>query len=798
MSNKTSTDDRGLMDLYHSYQEGRVSRRDFMRGAAVMGVGAVAAPAMLSTLPGPSAGAARQPASAQAGPAALDLAEWSYFWVGVERLHHPANGTMVSGRQMYVEYFTPAQVRHPYTFVLVHGGGGQGTDWMGAPDGHPGWVTYLLQEGYKVAVVDRPGHGRPPIHPILHGGFPAQAATLEQFSGQFTPPNAARPATNDLRKLHNQWPGTGEIGSKDLDQFVASQGGSWVQVPSGGGGRGAAAGAPVAPPPLDGGVGTGNETYHMIWRQNGAEMLDKLGPSIIVTHSAGGPFGWIVAEARPNLVKGIIAVEGAGAPFQGQNLWGLSDVPVAYDPPVSDPAQIKTKRVTPADSTVNPYLLQQEPARKLKNLLNTPVALVTSEASFASPGSPAAAEYLRQAGVKAEDIRLVKANVHGNGHMMMVEKNNRQVLQVLLDWANHNVTQTGAASRAPRATAGTAGTGAGAAGNTTAMKVSDWGYFWVGTNHKPMPYGTILSGQMFVQYFKPAQQRGLPVILVHGGTGQMLHYMGAGDGMAGWAHHYVQAGYPVYLVDRPGHGRAPFHPDALGPIGNQPTYAGIVADTRRSAAMPNKQWPGTTGEVGDPLVDQFMASQNGSMADLVLQQTMWALGGAELLDRIGPAIVQVHSAGGPFSWLVGNERPNLVKAIVNVEGGGGANAPWGLTNTPLAYDPPVFNPDDLKFRQVTPPEGSNQPAYRLQDNPVRKLKNLSQMPILYVVAERSGRNGQPIIEFLKQAGCQAELLNLKDKNILGNGHFMMIEKNNKQVFDAIRGWIEQKLPPVKA
>jgi pimeloyl-ACP methyl ester carboxylesterase len=121
----------------------------------------------------------------------------------------------------------------------------------------------------------------------------------------------------------------------------------------------------------------------MIWRQDGAEMLDKLGPSIIVTHSAGGPFGWIVAEARPNLVKGIIAIEGAGAPFQGQNIWGLSDVPVAYDPPVSDPAQIKLKRVTPEENIpgINPYNLQEEPAHKLKNLLNIPVALVTAEGS---------------------------------------------------------------------------------------------------------------------------------------------------------------------------------------------------------------------------------------------------------------------------------------------------------------------------------------------------------------------------------------------------------------------------------
>jgi len=59
---------------------------------------------------------------------------------------------------------------------------------------------------------------------------------------------------------------------------------------------------------------------------------------------------------------------------------------------------------------------------------------------------------------------------------------------------------------------------------------------------------------------------------------------------------------------------------------------------------------------------------------------LWASRGAELLDRIGPAIISVHSAGGPFSWLVANERPHLVKAIVDVEGAGAPftpQTPWG-------------------------------------------------------------------------------------------------------------------------
>ena len=35
----------------------------------------------------------------------------------------------------------------------------------------------------------------------------------------------------------------------------------------------------------------------MAWREAGAELLDKIGPAIIMTHSAGGPFGLLVAAS---------------------------------------------------------------------------------------------------------------------------------------------------------------------------------------------------------------------------------------------------------------------------------------------------------------------------------------------------------------------------------------------------------------------------------------------------------------------------------------------------------------------
>lgn len=38
-----------------------------------------------------------------------------------------------------------------------------------------------------------------------------------------------------------------------------------------------------------------------------ARLLDRIGPAILLTHSASGPVGWIVADRRPGLVKAIVA-----------------------------------------------------------------------------------------------------------------------------------------------------------------------------------------------------------------------------------------------------------------------------------------------------------------------------------------------------------------------------------------------------------------------------------------------------------------------------------------------------------
>ena len=110
---------------------------------------------------------------------------------------------------------------------------------------------------------------------------------------------------------------------------------------------------------------------------------------ILLTHSQGGAFGWLVADARPNLVKAIVTLEPAAPPIRGVDTakvtynqggglsWGVANSPIAYEPAISDAKELQTVLETQAPSADKvPCYVQQEPARKLKNLQNIPVLLM--------------------------------------------------------------------------------------------------------------------------------------------------------------------------------------------------------------------------------------------------------------------------------------------------------------------------------------------------------------------------------------------------------------------------------------
>ena len=340
-----------------------------------------------------------------------------FFYVGGKYVGPP--GQEIMQGQIYVEVLAPKDVKRPYPLVLIHGAAQTATNWMGTPDGRKGWAEYFVEQGYIVYMIDQPMRGRSAYHPD-DGKTRMFSAKGEQF--QFTA--IETDGTWPQAKKHTQWPGDGpnkgRKGDAIFDAFYATQ----VET-----------------------VLSAEETEQRN-KEAGAALLDKIGPAIVLTHSQSGAFGWLIADARPKLVKAIIAIEPSGPPFEATIIgtgkarpWGPTDIPITYDPPVKDPSEFALVRDEKPDGP-DKFLcwMQKDPARQLVNLKNIPTVVISAEASYHQLYDNCTVKYLKQAGMAhIEWIPLQSKGIHGNGHMVMIEKNNLQIAKLIDDWVVKNV-----------------------------------------------------------------------------------------------------------------------------------------------------------------------------------------------------------------------------------------------------------------------------------------------------------------------------------------------------------------------
>lgn len=336
------------------------------------------------------------------------VARREFFYAGGEYVGPP--GQEVMHGQMYVEKLTARDNRHPYPLVMFHGMAQTATNWLGTPDGRPGWAELFAAEGYDIYLVDQPARGRSAWQPKIDGELTSFAASFQEWL--FTA-SAADPRWPQAAK-HTQWPGSGKRGDPAFDAFYATQ------VPY---------------------LADQVETQRLMLAA-GAALLDRIGPAVLMTHSQAGTFGWLLGDARPNLVKAIVALEPAGPPFENAVIaegkaraWGLVDLPLAHEPPAGSPEELAIELEAEPDlPDVVRCWRQKAPARRLANLAHIPVVLVTGEASYHATYDHCTVKYLRDGGVEVDFIRLEERCIHGNGHMLMLEKNSAEIAGLVADW----------------------------------------------------------------------------------------------------------------------------------------------------------------------------------------------------------------------------------------------------------------------------------------------------------------------------------------------------------------------------
>ena len=334
------------------------------------------------------------------------------FYVGGQYVFNAANNGTIAANQMYVEQLTPEKgVTKPYPLVFLHGGGLTGTTWLNTPDNRKGWASYFLEQGYAVHLVDIPGVGRSAVPPNTQTYIPTSVETAEQF---FTCPEL-HPNNYPQARLHSQWPGNGLRGDPAFD--------SWYKG--------------IEPLPVD------NVLSETTTGAAVCDLLQRIGSAFLIAHSYTGIHAFVIADQCPDLVQGIFGVEPNASPFESrafanrstpQRVWGITDIPVTYDPPVVNPANDLKKLRVGVDTPANiSCLLQAAPAKKLSNIAKVPVAFYTTEASIHNVYDHCLAAYLWQAGINLDWILLAERGIKGNGHFSFLEKNNLEIAKRVVE-----------------------------------------------------------------------------------------------------------------------------------------------------------------------------------------------------------------------------------------------------------------------------------------------------------------------------------------------------------------------------
>ncbi|MER7363514.1 hypothetical protein [Nonomuraea wenchangensis] len=268
-----------------------------------------------------------------------------------------ATGTTVGAA--WVQWEAPADAagrREPV--VLVHGGGGQATDWMWAVDGRPGWAEHFVAAGHPTYLIDRTGYGR--------------SVWDARTMGERDPV----PPTSLLAGLFQ------------LDE---------TDVRPGPDSRFAAVGASSTGLLVDSDAAQRRDADHLI------ALMERIGPGILVSHSAGAPSVWLAADTRPDLVVAIVAVEPLGPPYGGE----------------------RHGRAMSAGLTAFPLS---------GGLARVPVLLLTAAASGHRDADRGTAAFLRELGAPVEHVELDRDGTHGDGHGVIFGRGSTASFHLVHAW----------------------------------------------------------------------------------------------------------------------------------------------------------------------------------------------------------------------------------------------------------------------------------------------------------------------------------------------------------------------------
>ncbi len=299
--------------------------------------------------------------------------------------------------QMYVEYMVPTG-KAKVPVVLIHGAGLSGKSYDTTPDGRMGWFEYFVRKAHPTYVVDQVGRAR--------SGF-NQAAINNRLSGASSAPTGTVAPTA---------PGAPAAIGQGAFRF-GDRVGVWTNFRFGPryGETFPGSQFPVeaigelskqAIPDLTSQVPQPNPTLKAL-----SDLANDLDGAVLISHSQSGPFPMDAALIDPKGVAGIVAVE-----------------PGACRASYTD-AQIARLAKIPTLVVFGDNLSAQ-----------TGLGAMTWQNRL--DGCRAYAARVKAAGGRVDVVATAELGIRGNSHMLMQDRNNLQIADLILKWIDANAARS--------------------------------------------------------------------------------------------------------------------------------------------------------------------------------------------------------------------------------------------------------------------------------------------------------------------------------------------------------------------
>lgn len=322
----------------------------------------------------------------------LTLESMGVFYVGGTRVDSPysderdaafpTSGRSTVAGQAKITYLIPEQVTGG-PIVLIPGFGLSSSIYMATPDGREGWAQYFARRGFPVYVMDLPDRST--------SGFAVDAINgciLEDPAFPCT--DTTRLGKTSLEQPWSVWgfgPGFGErypdsrFPSLPLQQNYIEQLGASFEVFTGSGNMGRGQ-------PGGGAAGIALQA-----------LLERIGPSVLVLHSAAGATGFGVARLNPALSLALVSIETTACPdLQSEASGSMRDIP----------------------------------------FLGIYGDYVAKRTSGGHPGRYAACKAFAESDVRRAPATFIDLpgdlGVHGNSHLMMQDDNSETLAGMIADW----------------------------------------------------------------------------------------------------------------------------------------------------------------------------------------------------------------------------------------------------------------------------------------------------------------------------------------------------------------------------